>query len=142
MMRLVGMLILLALLLPLGLRAYVCGLLALHSTVMVITTVWLWRDTVFDGEGLVGAVGPALAGSIAGLLVAIVVPTSLGTPLTPFFALAWQGGLFFIGYVLFLRLCCANWMRDIVMHLPQRDRIAAILRLRTGGETLATPMLL
>ena len=140
MMRLVGMVVLLAVLLPFGLRTYVCGLLALHSTVLTITTVWLWRDTVFDGEGLIGAVGPALAGSVAGLSVAIIVPLSLGNPPTPFLALAWQGTLFAIGYLAFLRICCANWMREIVMHLPQRDRIAAILRLRAGGETLAPSM--
>ena len=87
-----------------------------------------------------GAIGPALAGSVAGLAVALVLPRSLGTPTVPFFAVAWQGSLFFLGYVVFLRLCCASWMREIVMHLPQRDRIASILRLRTGRETLAPSM--
>jgi len=138
--RLTGTLGLLIVLLPFGLRVYIGGLLGLHGTVLTLTTVWLWRDTVLDGEGLVGAIGPALGGSIVGLAAALVVPRSFGTPTMPFFAVAWQGSLFFLGYVVFLRLCCASWMREIVMHLPQRDRIASILRLRTGRETLAPSM--
>jgi len=131
--RLGGTLLLLAVLLPRGVSAYLQGLAVLHACTFTIVARWLRQDRAITLPGLVSAIAPPLAGSAAGIALCEIARRSAGIAVEGFWSGLAYGSVFAAVYVLALRLLFESQLRELVACLPQSGRLNKVLGFRPSA---------
>ena len=117
--------------LPMGVKPYLVGIVAVQLAALFVMIVWLCWLKALRSDGIAYAVVPPLVSAGAAYLACELARASLGADDSRFSTAVLYGTGFASYYVGALRLLFSRTLDEIVFYLPGRAAIGRILDLKS-----------
>jgi O-antigen/teichoic acid export membrane protein len=112
---------------PLGLQAYLLGLVAVHLVSTILTLNWLRQTGGISIGGIVSAIVPPFAASAVAVLTAESARVLALAPMPPFLRLAIYIPVFAATYLVVLRTAFSAPLREVIGYLPKANHVHRLL---------------
>jgi PST family polysaccharide transporter len=117
---------------PLGLKYYLMGLIAVQGVTLILILFWLYHHRAATIPGMVSAlIWPSVASACA-LVLCEGAARLAGADRTKLAIVAAYGACFVAGYVSILRLMVGAQLGELVRHFPYGGRLSRLLLLPQG----------
>jgi len=127
--RAVGTLVALIVAIPWGVEAYLTFLIGVQGAILILTLFWLRQDRAVTPAGVAAALIPSALASGVALATVLAAGRVTGLAIGPIWTGFAAGALFMAVYGLFVRVCFAPLLHELVCQLPRRTQLLTLLRL-------------